>query len=872
MLGLRAGFGLGPGKLQRTHCQPPLHNVSLEEQVQATLVNITTKRGKHESWSAGKLRDALEQADRRLCLDGLPLYCAAEGIISSPATVALHVLGQSADKLAGMLAAKRYFLPSESGDKPGGEALSFDPRFLAFEHAGRFMLRKAQVELVRDLYLRLHPLDRAMGSKSTCQQMLMGGGKTTVIGPMLALLLGAAKPRDAKQAEGDAKQAEGRLVVQVVPDALLDMSRNVMRAAFGLLLPKSVYSFAFERESQGDRIKLLKGIHRRFASARDAGAVVCTTPGAIKSLMLSFIDRLATEESVSSLMLVPLDRLPERVRPRAKLVGKRLDERAVEAIACADIIKIFRGSIALIDEVDLVLHPLRSELNFPIGELVPLDLDLKPGTIEEPELDAEMTKETEQTKLAGTNGKKELQPGTERWTLPLHLIDALFHADGQPMAKQTKERFGEKASELLTSGHKKCLQEVIRRGVEAYSISRVPHLVLLDKAFYDANMAPTFARWALLWYNDQPCVAKVQVSETDLQTGLVRWLHLPRPPSTPQPPLVAPNSPAADADTDVIEADAVATAYLTLVNGTRAMALLNLCRKWVRALLPHVISKRNRVDYGLLSDDDAIRLGLLSEEEEKQRSTEFKPPKTRKELLEIKRASRELLAVPFVGKDTPSRFSEFAQPEVIIGFTIAAYRIEGLRERDITRLFSRLLNQFSRASEPVPKRPQRKALEEWKRLAAESWTALEKGEKEALGVPPTVPPLELLQLTDKKHIKALSTLLRRLPTVVVEYCKLEAFRLTQHDTKGGGGYALEKLSASGMDLGSDSLFKSCVGFSGTPSDMIPRKMYISEIEGCKPEKGTDRKVANLTMPMLHSPRRWISILLFYHICYAYHEA
>ena len=861
MLGLRAGFGLGPGVLKhRRHRPPPpppdgaqrpAHNVlSLEEQVQATSIKITTKRGKHESWSAGELRDALEQADRRLCRDGLPLYCAAEGIISSPATVALHVLGQSADKLAGMLAAKRYFLPTESGDKSGGEALSFDPRFLAFEHAGRFMLRKAQVELVRDLY------KQAMVSKSTCQQMLMGGGKTTVIGPMLALLLGAAKPRDDKQ-------AEGRLVVQVVPDALLDMSRNVMRAAFGLLLPKSVYSFAFERESQGDRIKLLKGIHRRFASARDAGAVVCTTPGAIKSLMLSFIDRLATEESVSSLMLVPLDRLPERVRTRAKLVGKRLDERAVEAIACADIIKIFRGSIALIDEVDLVLHPLRSELNYPIGELVPLDLN--PGTIEEPvwELGVDVTKETEQSKLAGTNGKKELQPGTERWTLPLHLIDALFHADGQPMAKQTEEHFGEKARELLTSGHADCLQEVIRRGVEAYSISRVPHLVLLDKAFYDAEMAPTFARWALLWYYHQPCVAKVQVSGTDLQTGLVteglvRWLLGRKKPLLPKH----------------ASADAAADAYLESksVNHTRAMALLNLCRTWVRALLPHVISKRNRVDYGLLSDDDTIRLGLLSEEEEKQRSTEPKPPKTRKELLEIKRASRELLAVPFVGKDTPSRFSEFAQPEVIIGFTIAAYRIEGLRERDITRFFSRLLNQFSRASEPVPKRPQRKALEEWKRLAAESWMALEKGEKEALGVPPTVPPLELLQLTDKKHIKALSTLLRRLPTVVVEYCKLEAFRLTQHDTKAGGGYALEKLSASGMDLGSDSLFKSCVGFSGTPSDMIPRKMYISEIEGCKPEKGTDRKVANLTMPMLHSPRRWISILLFYHICYAYHEA
>ena len=80
-------------------------------------------------------------------------------------------------------------------------------------------------------------------------QMLMGGGKTTVIGPMLALLLG--RPQRALEA--------GCLVVQVVPDALLDMSRNVMRAAFGTLLPKAVYSFSFARENQGDRVKQLKG-------------------------------------------------------------------------------------------------------------------------------------------------------------------------------------------------------------------------------------------------------------------------------------------------------------------------------------------------------------------------------------------------------------------------------------------------------------------------------------------------------------------------------------------------------------------------------------------------------------------------------------
>ena len=45
--------------------------------------------------------------------------------------------------------------------------------------------------------------------------------------------------------------------------------------------------------------------------------------------------------------------------------------------------------------------------------------------------------------------------------------------------------------------------------------------------------------------------------------------------------------------------------------------------------------------------------------------------------------SRELLAVPFMGKDVPSRNSEFAHPEVLIGLTILAYRYEGLRKRDM---------------------------------------------------------------------------------------------------------------------------------------------------------------------------------------------
>ena len=35
--------------------------------------------------------------------------------------------------------------------------------------------------------------------------------------------------------------------------------------------------------------------------------------------------------------------------------------------------------------------------------------------------------------------------------------------------------------------------------------------------------------------------------------------------------------------------------------------------------------------------------------------------------------SRQLLAVPFVGKDVPSQASEFAHPDIVIGSSVLAY-------------------------------------------------------------------------------------------------------------------------------------------------------------------------------------------------------
>ena len=72
------------------------------------------------------------------------------------------------------------------------------------------------------------------------------------------------------------------------------------------------------------------------------------------------------------------------------------------------------------------------------------------------------------------------------------------------------------------------------------------------------------------------------------------------------------------------------------------------------------------------------------------------------------------------------------------------------------------------------------------------------------------------------------------------------FPHTQVETKEGGGYAVNKLSASGADIGGDCLFGVRLGFSGTPSDLIPPSM-----RPCGSEEGADAKiVCMLTDPDL----------------------
>lgn len=94
-------------------------------------------------------------------------------------------------------------------------------------------------------------------------------------------------------------------------------------------------------------------------------------------------------------------------------------------------------------------------------------------------------------------------------------------------------------------------------------------------------------------------------------------------------------------------------------------------------------------------------------------------------------------------------------------------------------------------------------------------------------------PLDLLDLHDREHVDCLYRLLWREPLVIASYL----FRIVFPSTL---EYATQQLSASGQEIGGDILFPIRLGFSGTPSNLLPIEMGKCFFEG-----GTDGKMIKL---------------------------
>jgi len=236
-------------------------------------------------------------------------------------------------KVATDIANERHYMRMNSANP---NFIEFDPRYLVFEFTYSLMLRKSQVILVNKLMASIRQ------GKSMCHQMIMGAGKTTVVTPLLALMLADGKS----------------LVTQVVPHALLDFSRGVMREKFAAVVRKPVFTFQFDRGTP-----ITRDLYLKLCKARDSKAIICATPTSVKSFMLKFIEmmKILEEKKFGRKTYNPgnngmfsafsLSAIARRFKDQSVLVD--IDVNPQDVYYCAEILKLFNTGCLLLDEVDL---------------------------------------------------------------------------------------------------------------------------------------------------------------------------------------------------------------------------------------------------------------------------------------------------------------------------------------------------------------------------------------------------------------------------------------------------------------------------------------------------------------------------------------
>ena len=626
-------------------------------------------------------------------------------------------------------------------------------------------LRQQQVRLITRFmeYLEV--------GESLCHQMIMGAGKTTIVGPMLALLL----------ADGNS------LITQVVPNQLLDMSRNVMRESFTAVIQKPVFTFVFERSTL-----ISETIYMKLLKAKDSRAVVCSTPTAIKSFVLKFIEILHTLENARTLAVDSVETEKKEAKKRGRMMtmaaqGSTLAKRLVpfggrtyqssdienmrkETKYATKIVELFNLGVLLLDEVDLILHPLKSELNWPLGEKKPLDL----------------------TQNRAGYGL--------RWNIPFVMLDAVFfYTEGRTTFDFTDSRDAVEVLDELTA--------VIEEGCKTKDLQKIPHIVILNRTFYTTKMRPLLSKWMVIYLRHMRIK---DVSDESLLAYLMKG-----------------SSAGGDAVSEVVEN-----------LSDEHVKMLNLTHDWLISFAPFVLSKVDRVGFGLLTEDQ-VKHNL---EQDPKMPT-----------------SRKLVAVPFVGKDVPTRASEFSHPDVVIGLTILAYRYEGMRKTDFMSKLKTLRDQMQDQHGPYNQRAANISFQEFveqgggrvrgtKLQADAEDDEKQAGNANALAKKKELNPefdgiwpLHLLDLDDPEQIQLVFKMLSGLPHFIFSYLDEDIFPETMQ-------FQELKLASNGQELGGDLLFTRRVGFSGTPSDLLP-----IEMGRCNYELGDQAKILHtLTDPAIMS--------------------
>lgn len=195
-----------------------------------------------------------------------------------------------------------------------------NPEMLIFEYYQNTLIRAPQSKMIAALSEQQND-----AYKSQILQLIMGGGKSKVLLPILAL----------KKANGT------NLSIIEVHEALFKTSVSDLNMITQKLFGKTGYAFVFDRETncQPDN---LTALYEKLSSVIKNREYLIITPDSIQSLEMKYLELIKTPGQ-----------------------DKKMWESQVLAIEKIQTLFKTRGAV-IIDEVDLIFDPKR-ELNFTVG-------------------------------------------------------------------------------------------------------------------------------------------------------------------------------------------------------------------------------------------------------------------------------------------------------------------------------------------------------------------------------------------------------------------------------------------------------------------------------------------------------------------------
>jgi hypothetical protein len=185
------------------------------------------------------------------------------------------------------------------------------------------------------------------------------------------------------------------------------------------------------------------------------------------------------------------------------------------------------------------------------------------------------------------------------------------------------------------------------------------------------------------------------------------------------------------------------------------------------------------------------------------------------------------------------------------------FRYSGLRKDDFIDIIDALTAQFSHEIGPARDRESNEKHEGWVYAAGGSirgikctkdgktWatTSTDDASKEVV-------QLKFLQKSNEEQMEKLYQLIKLEPLVIHYYLQRTIFPSYMRSQK-------VKLSASGQSVGGDMLVGRRVGFSGTPSDLLPQ-----ELGRCDYEKGDDGMMLSTVLDRKVASYQYLQVSIY----------